>query len=330
MKVVCHTPGAATLMVMTLQEQIRSNRIRTAVLVLMFLAFTAALGLILALAFDPGILTVVGVIAIGYGLVSWFGAGRMVAGLTGAKPVGRDAYPEVRALLEEVSIGAGLDRTPPLYVIDDPAPNAFAAGQDPARAYVAVTTGLLAVMDRRELRAVLAHEVAHVRNRDVRLMTLAAVLAGVVLIVGDLLLQAMWFGGGDEDASPIAAILGLVALILAPLGMAMLQGALSRRREYLADAAAAEITGDIEGMARALAVLEIDPRHLRHTGKATAHMYIESPLRTERGARGSWGGLFATHPPTDARIAALEEAGGFMLDREAIAREWAARMPDLV
>jgi len=313
---------------MTLQQQIRANRLRTLVLVMIFIAFAATLGLILAAAFDPSWLSIVGIIAIGYGVISWLAAGKMVARMTGAREASREEFREVRALLEEVSIGAGLPVTPPLYVIDDPAPNAFAAGQDPKNAYVAVTTGLLGVMDRRELRAVLAHEVAHIRNRDVRLMTLAAVLAGVVLIIGDLLLQAMWFGGGDEDASPVAAILALVALILAPIGMMMLQGALSRRREYLADASAAEITGDVEGMARALAVLEIDPRHLRHTGKATAHMYIESPLRTERGMRGSWAGLFSTHPPTDDRIAALEAAGGFALDREAIARQWAARMPD--
>ena len=302
---------------MTLQEQIRANRLRTGLVLLGFIVLTLAFGLIIAGAFDPGLAGVFGIIAIVYGVISYYASGRIIASAAGAHPVTKQEQPEAYRLLENVSIAAGMPRTPPLYLIDDKAPNAFAAGRDPEHAYVAVTTGLLDMLDQRELEGVLAHEVGHIRNRDVRLMSLAAVLVGVIALVSDMLMRATIWGGmgrrNDGGLGAAGAIIGLAAAILAPIGAALLQMSLSRRREYLADASAVEITGDAEGLARALAKLRDDKTPMRDVTRATAHLYIESPLRDHQGLRSSLGGLFDTHPPLEDRIAALEQMGGFVL-----------------
>jgi heat shock protein HtpX len=304
----------------TLQQQIRANRWRTLLLFVLFGALIAVVLLAVSFAVDLSLLIVIGIALVVYGVVMWFASGSVVASLAGAHPITRDQHPELWQAVEAAAVGAGLARTPDVYIIEEPAPNAFAAGRDPQHAYVAATTGLLATMGPRELRAVMAHEIAHVRNRDVRLMALTAVLAGALLILSDILLRVFIFGGGrNNNNNPFALIGVLVALILAPIGAAMIQMALSRRREYLADSSAAEITGDPEGMARALAVLEADTRQVSHVGRATAHLYIESPLVKGRGLMGSLGGLFQTHPALDDRIAALETAGGFTLDRSFLA-----------
>jgi heat shock protein HtpX len=304
----------------TLQQQIRANRWRT---LLLFVLFGVLIAIVLGAVYffvDTSLLIVIGIGLIIYGVIMWFASGSVVASLAGAHPITRDQHPELWQAVEAASVGAGLPVTPAVYIIEDPAPNAFAAGRDPKHAYVAATTGLLDTMGPRELRAVMAHEIAHVRNRDVRLMALTAVLAGALLILSDILLRVFIFGGGRNNSNNPFALIGvLVALILAPIGAAMIQMALSRRREYLADASAAEITGDPEGMARALAVLQADTRQVGHVGRATAHLYIESPLVKGRGLLGNLGGMFQTHPPLDDRIEALEKAGGFTLDRSFLA-----------
>ncbi len=305
---------------MTLQQQIRANRWRT---LLLFVLFGVLIAIVLGAVYffvDTSLLIVIGIGLIIYGVIMWFASGSVVASLAGAHPITRDQHPELWQAVEAAAVGAGLPVTPAVYIIEDPAPNAFAAGRDPRHAYVAATTGLLETMGPRELRAVMAHEIAHVRNRDVRLMALTAVLAGALLILSDILLRVFIFGGGRNNSNNPFALIGvLVALILAPIGAAMIQMALSRRREYLADASAAEITGDPEGMARALAVLQADTRQVGHVGRATAHLYIESPLVKGRGLLGNLGGMFQTHPPLDDRIEALEKAGGFTLDRSFLA-----------
>ena len=302
---------------MTLQQQIRANRLRTLVVLLGFGALAAVFVAVVYFAYQPGVAGFVGIIAIVYGLISWFAAGSMIAAAAGAHKVSKQDQPEAYRVLENVSIAAGLNKTPDLYLIDDPAPNAFAAGRDPAHAYVAVTSGILKLMDKRELEGVLAHEVSHIRNRDVRLMSLAAVMVGVIALAADLLMRITIFGGGndrrDGGLGALGLIVGLVAAVLAPIGAALLQMSLSRRREYLADASAVEITGDAEGMALALAALRDDTQALHTVTRATAHLYIESPLRDHKGLRSSLGGLFDTHPPLEDRIAKLEEMGGFTL-----------------
>ena len=160
----------------------------------------------------------------------------------------------------------------------------------------------------------LAHEVGHVRNRDVRLMSIAAVMVGVIALAADMLMRiTIWGGDRTAGSGVVGVVAGLIAAVLAPIGAAMLQMSLSRRREYLADAAAVEFTGDAEGLARALAALRDDHQPLKHVTRATAHLYIESPLRDHKGLRSSLGGMFDTHPPLEDRIAKLEQIGGFTL-----------------
>ncbi len=301
---------------MTLQEQIRANRWRTAVVLGGFGLLIAVFVLAIGGAYDPGLAGVVGIIAIGYGVISYFASGRIIAAVSGAKPVTKQELPRVYRLLENVSIAAGLDRTPDLYLVQDTSPNAFAAGRDPKHAYVAVTTGIVELMDDRELAAVLAHEVGHIRNRDVRLMSIAAVLVGAISLAADMLMRITFFGGMDDEEGGLGAfgaVIGILAAILAPIGAAMLQATLSRKREYLADAASVEFTGDAEGLALALAALRDDHTPLHTVTRATAHLYIESPLRDHKGLRSSLGGMFDTHPPLEDRIAALEQIGGFSL-----------------
>ena len=300
---------------MSLQEQIRANRIRTAVVLLEFVLLIAVFGAAVYFAFNPAIGIVIGVVGLAYGLFSYFGAGGLVASVAHANPVTKAEQPALVRAVENVSIAAGLDRTPPVYLIDDDAPNAFAAGRKPSDSYVAATRGLVELMDQRELEAVMAHEISHIRNRDVRLMTLAAVMVGVIALMADLLFRVSLFGGGRRDnrdgGNVITLVIGIAALVLAPISAALLQASLSRRREYLADSSGAEITGDPEALATALAKLGNDKRPLKYVTRATAHLYIESPLRDNVGLRSSLGGLFDTHPPLEDRIHRLEEAGGF-------------------
>jgi heat shock protein HtpX len=298
----------------TLQEQIRSNRVRTALVLLGFVVLTAALVAVIAGVYDPSVAGFIGIVAIGYGLFSWFFADKIVAAASGAHPIAKEQAPELYRAVENAAIGAGLPKTPDVYIIQDDAPNAFAAGRNPEHAYVAATTGLVAKLSQRELEGVMAHEIAHIRNRDVRLMSLAAVLVGVIALVADMLMRITIWGGSssrNKDLGPFGVIIGIVAMVLAPLGAALLQMALSRRREYLADASAAEITGDPEGLALALAKLRDDTTPLHTVTRATAHLFIESPLRDHKGLRSSLGGMFDTHPPLEDRIARLAEAGGF-------------------
>ncbi len=298
---------------MTLQEQIRANRWRTIWLLLMFAVLVGVLAVVLAFVFEPTLLIAVAVGGFLYAIFSWFASGSMVGAWTGAHLVEKRDYPALYRALENVAIAAGLEKTPDLRLIDDPAPNAFAAGRNPKTAYVAVTTGLVNLMDERELEGVLAHEVSHIRNRDVRLMTLVAVLVGVIALLADILLRMAFFGGGKRGSNPILTIVAFGALLIAPIAGVVIQLALSRRREYLADASAAEITNDAEGMALALRKLMRDQSEIRNASRSTAHMYIESPLNQASGPRASLSGLFETHPPLEKRIAALEEAGGFHL-----------------
>ncbi|MGI9116495.1 MAG: M48 family metalloprotease [Gaiellales bacterium] len=300
---------------MTLQQQIRSARMRTLVVMVLFFVMMALTVAAVRVIFGSGwgLLMLMG--AIGYAIFGYVAAGSIVAAAAGAHKIDKADAPELFNSVENAAIAAGLAKTPDIYIIDDPAPNAFAAGRTPDKAYVAATTGILALLDKRELEGVMAHEMAHVRNRDVRLMTLAAVLVGVITMIADMLMWSMFFGGGrnNDNQNPLGAIVAIAAIILAPIGAALLQMSLSRRREFLADATAAELTGDPEGLARALWKLGSDQRPLQKVNRATAHLWIESPLRDNQGLRSGLSGLFDTHPPLQVRIDRLQEMGGFTL-----------------
>ena len=303
---------------MTLQEQIRANRLRSLVVVFGFVVLLLVLGGIVGLALDVSLGVFALVLALAYGIFALVRSRSLVARLTHAHDIDPEVAKPLRRLVENVSIAAGLPVTPEVRIVDDAAPNAYAAGLRPERSYVGVTTGLLATMPQRELEAVLAHEIAHIRNRDTYLMTVATVFAGVIALVADIGFRSIAYGGGRgrRGGGIIVLVLAIVGFILAPYAALLLRLSLSRRREFLADAGSAEILNDPEAMALALRRLEADPTRVRYADTSTAHLWVESPtdrLETERAGISALSGLFNTHPPIDARVAALEEAGGFRL-----------------
>ena len=301
---------------MTLQQQIRQNRLRSGIVVVGFALLLLVLAGLIGLALDVSLGVVALVIAAVYAIFAIVRSRSMIAGITHAHPVGNDELRSLRRLVENVSIGAGLPVTPELRVVEDDAPNAFAAGLRPTKSYVGVTTGLLRAMPKRELEAVIAHEVSHIRNRDTYLMTMATVFAGVIALIADLGFRSLAYGGRSRKGGAIVAILAIVGFILAPYAALLLRMTLSRRREYLADAGAAEILNDPEAMALALRRLELDSTTIRYADASTAHLWVESPTdRVESDRRGvlAISGLFNTHPALPDRIAALQEAGGFQL-----------------
>jgi heat shock protein HtpX len=303
----------------TLQEQIRANRLRSVIVVFGFVLLLGILAAIVGFAFDISLGIAALVFAAVYGIFAIVRSRSMVARLTHAHDLEPEAAKPLRRLVENVSIAAGLPVTPEVRIVDDPAPNAYAAGLRPTNSYVGVTTGLLATMPQRELEAVLAHEVSHIRNRDTYLMTIALVFAGVIALIADLGFRSIAYGGRSRKGGAIVLVLALVGFLLAPYAALLLRLSLSRRREFLADAGAAEILNDPEAMALALRRLEADPTRIKYADTSTAHLWVESPTdKVEPGTRGvsAFGSLFNTHPAIEARIAALEEAGGFRLPEQ--------------
>jgi heat shock protein HtpX len=301
----------------TLQEQIRANRLRSVITVAGFFVLIAIVAAAIGVAFD---LYLGGFALAGSLLYAAFALLRsraMVAGMTGARRLERDELRQLHRVVENVAIGAGLVATPDVYLVDDAAPNAFASGLRPEKSFVGVTTGLLRTMPKRELEAVIAHELAHVRNRDTYLMTMAAIFVGVIAFLGDLGFRALVYSGDRRGRGGwIAIVLALIGFVLAPYAAFLLRLALSRRREYLADATGAEIINDPEAMALALRRLERDTTTVRHADASVAHLWIESPtdrLETNRRGQLAIASWFNTHPPLPSRIAALEQSGGFVL-----------------
>lgn len=301
---------------MTLQQQIRRNRFRSSIVVLGFFLLLLVLAGLVGLALDVSLGVVALAVAAVYTVFAILRSRGVISGMTHAQPVRDGELRPLRRLLENVSIGAGLPVTPELRIVEDDAPNAFAAGLRPSSSYVGVTTGLLRTMPKRELEAVLAHEVAHIRNRDTYLMTMATVFAGVIALVADIGFRSLAYGGRNRRAGALAAILALVGFVLAPYAALLLRLSLSRRRELLADAGAAEILSDPEAMALALRRLELDTTTVRYTNASTAHLWVESPtdrIGPRNGSVLEFTSWFNTHPPIRTRISALEEAGGFRL-----------------
>lgn len=236
----------------------------------------------------------------------WF-SDSLVLSMTHAHPVTRAEYPDLWNVVENLSITAGLPM-PKVYVVDDYAPNAFATGRDPEHAVVAATTGLLQILDRTELEGVIAHELSHIGNRDMLVMTVAVVLAGFVAILADFLSRAMMFGGGDDDRqkNPLFLILGIAGIILLPIAAQLMQLAISRKREFLADASGALLTRYPEGLASALEKISGYSGQMQHVNHATAHLFIADPFGGEKRSIGEKiSGLFRTHPPVEDRISVL-------------------------
>jgi len=293
---------------LTIYSEIDSNKKRTWLLIFGFFIFIIVLGWVFGRAFDEPLILVGAVIfAAIQALVSYYRSTEIVLAISGAHPVSEQQDPDLYHILENLSITAGIPM-PKLYMIEDTATNAFATGRDPQHAAVAVTKGLREKLTRTELEGVLAHELSHVRNYDIRLMTVVVVLVGTVALLSDWFLRWSFWGGrrrrsdGGGQGELILMLIALVLAILAPISAVLIQLAISRRREYLADADGALLTRYPEGLASALEKIAADMEPLETANKATAHLYIENPLKGHRSVMNS---LFSTHPPVAERIKRL-------------------------
>lgn len=288
-------------------KEIDSNKRRTVLLMGLFLVFVIGVGYVLSLYFNNYFILVIAVIvATIQALTSYYYADSISLAVSGAKEAPRQDFLELHRVVENLSITAGLPK-PNIYVINDPSPNAFATGRDPKHASLAVTTGLLEMMDKNELQGVIAHELSHVGNYDIRLMMVVVILVGVVALISDFALRWMWFGGGRRNdnnegggqAQLILLVVAIALAILAPLAAMMIQLAISRKREFLADASGALLTRYPDGLASALEKISKFSQPLKRANRATAHLYIADPFKKKVA------GFFMTHPPIDDRIKKL-------------------------
>lgn len=295
----------------TIYTHIAANKRRSFFLVLFFAAFLLALGWVVyqLSGSDVTFLLLAVFLALFMPLIGYWGGDSIVLWTTGARRITKEQNPYVYRLVENLCITAGLP-VPKIYLIPDSALNAFATGRDPKHASIALTTGIVETLENEELEGVLAHELSHVGNFDTRFMMLVAVLVGLVLILSDLFLRSwLWRGRSDRDnrIGPVLALLGLVFIILSPIIAQLIQLAVSRRREFLADASGALLTRYPQGLASALAKIGAMHKPMRHASTATAHLYFANPFGRKGGGIA---GLFATHPAIEQRIRALQEMAG--------------------
>ena len=305
----------------TFRERIAVNRRNSLILIAAFLAFVAVFGYVIGWAWigDPvgaifGLVLafIVGIVT---GLATYYGGDRMMLAASRAREITHDDAPVLFNVVEEMAIAAGLPM-PKVYIIDDSAPNAFATGRDPEHASVAVTSGLLEKLNRDELQGVIAHEMSHVGNFDIRYAMLVGILVGTTVLISDFFLRGLWLSGGGRGRGEgggyvqlIMIVIAIVFAILAPLFARLLQLSISRQREYLADASAVRLTRNPKGLADALQKISGDREVLEAANRATAHLYIVNPVKGfEKRAKG----LFSTHPPIEERIQILRfmETGG--------------------
>lgn len=287
---------------------IAANKRNTFIIMAGFIGLISAVGYLVSLYFGETSITywVVAGAAV-YALVQYFAASKLAVMATGAQEIQKRDNPRLYRIVENLSITIGIPM-PKVYIIDDPAPNAFATGRDPKHAIVAATTGIMDTMTDRELEAVMAHEMGHVQNYDIRVSMIAFGLVSAIGFLSDIALRMFFYGGDNRnsrDVSPVVLVVGIILIILAPIIATLIQLAISRQREYLADATGALTTRDPEGLASALEKLKKEGRPMQRQSSSTAHLFFSNPLR-----KGFVGSLFSTHPPLDERIKRLKEKGG--------------------
>jgi heat shock protein HtpX len=296
-----------------LYQLIGANKMKTALFIVAFSLMLGLVGYALGWYFrwGTGIYVLFGLFIVGYNLVLYYNSDKLALAVNGAKPAEPAEFHQLHNIVEEVAIAAGTPK-PRVYVIDTDAPNAFATGRNPSHASIAVTRGLLAIMNREELQGVIAHELSHVRNYDILLMTIVAIIGGLLVLFRDVFLRWGLFGGGrrrrdDRGGGQLGMILVVVAIafaIISPLLVALMRAAISRQREYLADASGALIVRNPYGLSSALRKLGAYEGKLRTASAATAHMFIANPFGKDRGTSMN---LFASHPPLAERIQRLEQ-----------------------
>lgn len=286
---------------------IAANKRNTVLIMAVFIGVVSAIGWAISTVYGYGTSTLPWIIggALVYAVLQYFMASRLAMSMSGAREIQKQDNPRLWRIVENLAITEGMPM-PRVFIIDDPAPNACATGRNPEHALVAATTGILDIMNDRELTAVTAHEMGHVKNYDIRVSMIAFGLASVIGIMSDIALRMMWFGGdGDRrdnnNQNPIMLIIGIAVIILAPLTAMMIQLAISRQREYLADATSAMTTRDPEAMISALRKLESSTRPMVRQSPSTSHLFITNPLKSS-----AISSLFSTHPPLEKRIERLK------------------------
>ncbi len=301
----------------TAWDHVSGNIFKTWLIMFFFSIFTVGVIYVIAQGFgygEVGGLGLTGMALIIAGImnfVSYFWSDKIVLSISGAKPVDRRTNPEIYRIVENLCIAAGLP-LPKIYIIDDTATNAFATGRNPKHAAIAFTKGILQKLNKQELEGVAAHELSHVGNRDTLLMSVVSVLVGTIALLSDFFMRSMWYGGrGDRDSrgNTIFLVLAIVAAILAPIIATLIQLAVSRRRELLADASGVLLTRYPTGLANALLKISADREPLEVANRGTAHLYITNPLKGQ-DAKAWLANLFNTHPPIEVRVKALREMEG--------------------
>ena len=281
-------------------KAIATNKRNTMLIMTLFIGIIGAIGWVVSTIYgDPSIAYFVIGGAFIYSILQYFIATKLSVAMTGAKQIEKRDNPRFYRIVENLAITTGM-QTPKIYIIDDPAPNAFATGRDPKHSIVAATTGLLDLMDDNELEAVMAHEMGHIQNYDIRLGMITFGLVSAIGLLTDVVFRMFIFGDNDNDTSPIAMVVGIVIIVLAPIMAAIIQMAVSRQREYLADATSSLTTRNPGSMISALEKLKQSGRPMKKQSTSAAHLFISDPLKP-----GFVNKLFSTHPPLDDRIARL-------------------------
>lgn len=283
---------------------ISRNKRNTLLIMAVFVAIIGIIGVFLgAMTDNYSLALIIFTCSLLYALLQYFLAGKLAMAMTGAQEIEKNDAPELWRVVENLAITSGMPM-PKVYIIQDAAPNAFATGRDPKHAIVGVTTGLLDIMNKRELEAVMAHEMSHVKNYDIRVSMIAFGLVSAIGLLADIALRMMFYGGDDRDRDvhPAVYVLGFVVVILAPILATITQLAVSRQREYLADASGVLLTRDTEGLANALEKLQTYGRPMQKQSSSTANLFMNNPLRP-----GFFSKLFSTHPPLEDRIARLRD-----------------------
>ncbi len=282
---------------------IAANKRNTVLIMAVFVGIIGAIGWFVSALYGNTSISywVVGGAAI-YALIQYFAASKLAVAMTGAVEIEKKDNPRLYRIVENLAITEGMPM-PKVYIIDDPAPNAFATGRDPKHAIVAATTGILDIMNDRELAGVMAHELGHVKNYDIRVSMIAFGLVSAIGILSDIVLRMLFFGNSDNrNVHPLVYVIGIVIVVLAPIMAAIVQMAVSRQREYLADASGAMTTRDSEGLASALEKLQEYGKPMQKQSTATAHLFFNNPLKS-----GFFNKLFSSHPPLDERVSRLRK-----------------------
>ena len=298
---------------MNIYSAISANIWKSYIILALFVIFAGTVAYVLSkgLGYDPSIGVFIFIISLIYSFVSYFFSDKIVLATSGAQEIKKEDSPELFRTVENLAIGEGVPM-PRVYIINDASPNAFATGRDPKHAAVAVTTGILQALNKAELEGVLAHELSHVKNYDTRLLAITAVLVGFISLLTDMFMRQLWWGGGlrgnnddrDSRAQIIFLVVGIILAILAPIIATLIQLAVSRKREFLADASGALLTRYPEGLASALEKISKDKRPMQTASTATAHLFIVNPFKS-KGFSGWLTNAFSTHPPVEERIKIL-------------------------